>query len=277
MQTLVQVLQEQEAASSEAQLPHILPKLSERGIVPEPGQMMMWVGQPNSGKSMVALFYAITSELPCLYFSADTDQRTTLYRAAAIKTGLTFDEVKSLVGTSGEDIYHDAIREITNKGCMFEFAPQLNIEDLDLECLAYEEVWGCSPKLIILDNLLNVSNDAGDFNGLVEIMGDLHAMARAKDASLWVLHHVNESTSKPEYPASRSSIRGKISQYPEVIVSLAMVPQENIMRVAVVKHRHAQPSPSGEDYETIYVDPERMTFYNSKTDLANAATTREWQ
>ena len=239
--------------------------------------MMMIAAQPNGGKSMFALWYAVMSGLPTFYFSADTDKRTTQYRTAAIKTGLKFDEVKGMIGTSAESIIRDALIEVTDAGLQFDFNPQPNIRDIDMELMAYEEAYGVAPRLIILDNLLNVANDAGDFNGLVEIMGDLHALARDKDAALIVLHHVNESTSKPEFPASRASIRGKVSQYPEQIISLAMIPQDNIMRVACVKHRHAQPSPSGEDYETIFVDPERMAFYNTKVDLANAAQRREWE
>lgn len=277
MQSLLQVVQEGEGSGSSNPLPELLPILTARGIVLEPGQMAMIVAQPNGGKSMLSLWYAVKSMVPTLYFSADTDKRTTLYRAAAIKTGIEFDDIKDMMGTSGQDIIDDAILEITQAGIQFDFTPKPTLKDIDLETQAYTEVYGVPPRMIVLDNLLNVDNDAGDFNGLVEILGDLHALSREMDCALVVLHHVNESTSKPEYPASRSSIRGKVAQYPEMILSLAMLPDEGQMRIAMVKHRHKTPSPDGSNYETIYVDPRRMTFYNSKADMQTAASWREYE
>ena len=61
-----------------------------------------------------------------------------------------------------------------------------------------------------------------------------------------------------------------------MILSIAMVPEENQMRIACVKHRHETPSPDGSNYETIFVDPTRMTFFNSRSDLASADKEREW-
>lgn len=277
MQSLLQVAQESEGGGSTNPLPEVLPALTSRGIIFEPGQMVMIVAQPNGGKSMFSLWYAVKSLVPTLYFSADTDKRTTLYRATAIATGIPFDDIKDMMGTSAQDIIDDAILEITQAGIQFDFTPKPSLRDIDLEAQAYIEVYGQPPKMIVLDNLLNVDNDAGDFNGLVEILGDLHALARELDCAMVVLHHVNESTSKPDYPASRSSIRGKTAQYPEIILSLAMLPEEGQMRIAMVKHRHKPPSPDGSSYETIYVDPRRMTFYNSKMDMQNAMTWREYE
>lgn len=276
MQSLVQVAQESEGSGKTSPLPEFLPSLTAKGILLEPGQMCMIVAQPNGMKSMLSLWYAIHADVSTLYFSADTDRRTTWYRAAAIKTGIEFNDIKDMVGTSGQDIIDDAVREITMSGIQFDFTPKLTMRDIDLELQAYVEVYGVPPKLVVLDNLLNCSNDAGDFNGLVEILGDFHALAREMDCALIVLHHVNESTSKPEYPASRSSIRGKVAQYPEMILSLAALPEEGQLRVAMVKHRHATPSPDGSNYETIFVDPTRMSFYNTKAELSASITAKEW-
>jgi hypothetical protein len=124
-----------------------------------------------------------------------------------------------------------------------------------------------------------MSGDAGDYAGLIDVMSSLHSLARAKDCAIVVLHHVNESSSKSasEYPYPRGAIRGKVSQYPEIILSIAMLPQQGEMRVACVKHRHAVPSPSGEDYTTVYVDGSRMSFYNTIADLKQAQTWRAYE
>lgn len=277
MQSLLQVVQEAKGGGSNAEpLPELLPVLTAQGIIFEPGQMAMIVARPNAGKSMLSLWYAVKASVPTLYFSADTDRRTTLYRAVAVKTGIEFDEIKNMIGTSAQDIIDDAIMEITRDGIQFDFSPAPSLDDLYAETDAFIEVYGTPPRMIVLDNLLNVDNDAGDFAGLVEILGKLHAMARDLDCAMVVLHHVNTSTTKPEYPAPINSIRGQVSQYPEIILALAMLPEEGVMRVAMTKHRHKTPSPNADKYETIFVDPRRMTFYNSKQELQAAATSREW-
>lgn len=277
MQSLLQVFQEEEGEGKSSPLPGFLPILSQRGIVPEKGQMLMLAAQPNGGKSMLALWYVISKEIPTMFFSADTDKRTTFWRSCAIRTGIEFDQLKAMSGTSAAAILEDEALEILRSGIQFEFNPSPSLRDIDLELQAYEEVYGPGHmQCVVIDNLLNVANDAGDFNGLVTILGELHAMCRNKDVALIILHHVNDG-SNPEYPAARGSIRGKVSQYPEMIVTLALLGQQQQMRIAMVKHRHKTPSPSGEDYETVFVDPTRMTFYNTRTDLQNAQTRREWE
>ena len=68
-------------------LPDLFPSLKKEGIRFRRGQVTMIAGQPNSGKSLLALFYGIKAEVPTLYVSADTDAYTTSIRAAAVITG----------------------------------------------------------------------------------------------------------------------------------------------------------------------------------------------
>lgn len=281
MQSLLQVAQ-QESGRGTTPLPELLPALTQKGIRFERGQVCMVVAAPNGGKSMLSLWYAVSARVPCFYFSADTDQRTTKWRAAAIATGHTFDEVKAMDGTSAQDIVDDASSTITQAGIQFSFDPHISLEDIDLELQAYEEVYGEGHlQMVVIDNLLNVQNgeSSGDFAGLLDTMSFLHSMARKLDCAVVILHHVNESPSKnaSEYPYPRGAIRGKVSQYPEMILSLAMLPQEGQMRIACVKHRHAVPSPSGEDYVTVYVDAPRMSFYNTVGDMRNAIAWRSYE
>lgn len=281
MQSLLQVAQSERGAASQP-LPELLPALTQKGIRFEKGQVCMIVAAPNGGKSMLSLWYAISARVPCFYFSADTDKRTTRYRAAAIATGHTFDEVKAMDGTSAQDVIDEAGDMITQAGIQFSFDPSVSLQDIDMELLAYEEVYGEGHlQMVIIDNLLNVESgdSSGDFAGLLDTMAFLHQLARQKDCAVVILHHVNESPARhaSEYPYPRGAIRGKVSQYPEMILSLAMLPTEGQMRVACVKHRHATPSPSGEDYVTVYVDAPRMSFFNTIADLRNAEAWRSYE
>lgn len=278
METLVQAAQ-RDGGKVES-LPPFLPVLDKKHIRLDKGQLCMVVAPPNGMKSAFSLWYALKAKVPTFYFSADTDRRTTEYRAIASRTQYTFDEVKSMVGTSAEDIVQESRSEITSDGIFFCFDPAPTVRDLDLEIQAYEEVFGENHlQLVVVDNLLNfMSGDAGDFAGLIDVLAALHSLARSKDIAVMVLHHVNvrDGQHAHEYPHPANAIRGRVSQYPEMILSLASLPAENQLRVACVKHRHATPSPSGEDYVTVYVDAPRMTFYDSLADMKNAEKMREY-
>ena len=279
MESLVQAAQRDD--HKVVALPPILPVLDKRNVRFERGQLAMVVAPPNGMKSALSLWYALQAKVPTYYFSADTDRRTTEYRAVANKTQYTFDEVKGMVGTSAEAIIADARAEITEDDMVFCFDPALSLRDIDLEILAYEEVFGEGHlALVIIDNLLNMNTgDAGDFAALIDSLSALHSLARAKDVAVIVLHHVNvrDGQRAHDYPHPMNAIRGRVAQYPEMILSLASLPEESQLRVACVKHRHATPSVSGEDFATIYVDPARMTFYDGVAELKAAEKMREYQ
>lgn len=259
-------------------LPEILPSLSRRHIRFRRAQVVLVAAQPNGGKSMLALWYAVKSGLRTMYMSADTDPDTTTLRAAAIKMGRTYDEVEQMVRGGGAPLVEDALLEVEEAGLEFSFRPSPSLEAIDLEVLAYEEAYGCYPDLIVIDNLMNVmAGTDNEWQGMRETMSAMHLLARATDACVLVLHHVSESEYRPaSKPASRRAIQGKVSQLPELILTVAIEPRNGIYRVACVKNRHGEHDPTGEDYATCYVDAPRMTLFDSLTDMQMAASRREW-
>ena len=65
-------------------LPDAWRSLAAKQIKFRRGQVCMVAAQPNAGKSMFALIYAIKTKVPTLFFSADTDTTTVAIRAAAL-------------------------------------------------------------------------------------------------------------------------------------------------------------------------------------------------
>ena len=272
MRTLGQVLEHQ--GPSGVALPEILPSLTRRGIRLRRAQVALVAAQPNGGKSLFSLWYSIASGVRCLYLSADTDPHTTMLRAAAIRTGLTIDQVEALIEKDAGQV-REALARLNYT--RFSFDPNPGLEDIDLEVQAYEEVFGSYPELIVVDNLMNVlSGLDNEWQGMREVMSAMHTLARATEACVLVLHHVSENDSKANYPAPRRAIQGKVSQLPELILTLAIEPGAGIFRVACVKNRHGVHDASGEDYETVYVDPPRMTIYDTQQEMQMAAKRREW-
>ncbi len=132
-----------------------------------------------------------------------------------------------------------------------------SIDDLELEIRAYVELYGEAPELIVIDNLMNVVAETdNEWAGLRAIMMELHDMARKTEACVLVLHHVSEQS---EYgstinPPARRAIHGKVSQLPALILTLGYDPQDNVLRVAVVKNRFGPHAADGKDYAGLFTN-----------------------
>ena len=243
-------------------LPDLFPALASEGVRFRRGQLTMIAGQPNAGKSLIALYMAVQMKVPTLYISADTDAYTTAIRAAAMVTGHTVSTVEEAFQSGmGKDFYESELQSV--KHLRFDFAPSPTLDEIELAIEAYGEAFGEYPHMIIVDNAMNVVSMHNDeWSGLREIAKAMHHIARQTDAAVLLLHHTSENEGKPDLPPSRKAIQGKISQLPEMILTVALVPWSGEFRIAAVKNRFAPNSADGSKYVTLWSDASRMTLYN---------------
>lgn len=252
-------------------LPGILPGLTAMGITPRRGQVTMVAAPPNGGKSLLALWYAIQAKVPTLYISADTDQATTLARAAATLSGRTVDDIEQQLNSDAAPLVEDLVSDADHMA--FSYEPSPNMGDIEDEIMAAFEAWG-KVDLIIIDNLMNIVGGSGnEWGDLRSTMSSLHELARRTEAGIWVLHHTTESEGDPSRPASRRMIQGKVAQLPEQILTVAAQPQQGRISVACVKNRHGSHDPTGQTHATFPVDFSRMTIY---PDAGAAQRARQW-
>ena len=256
-------------------LPDLFPSLASDGVRFRRGQVTMIAGQPNSGKSLLALYYSVKAGVPTLYISADTDAYTTAIRAAAVVTGNQVNTVEeSFNSGAGYEFYQDELASL--KHLQFSFDPSPTLDDIDLSIQAYGEAFGEYPHLIIIDNLMNVAAlHDNEWTGMRDIAKAMHHVARQTDAAVFLLHHTSEGEGRPELPPSRKSIQGKISQLPEMILTVAMDHDTSEYRIACVKNRFAKNSASGANFTVLYADASRMTLYNDKIAVHRAQYQRE--
>lgn len=225
----------------------------------------MMAGPPNGGKSFLALWYLLRAGCPSLYFSADTDPLTTLTRATAMLTGQKTDDIERELETEdGREHIEDLLaREVPF--VKFCFDPTPTLDDIDLEIRAYEEMLGCPPEIIVVDNLMNVQAERDDeWGGLREISKALHHIARSTGAGVIALHHTSESEGRPNKPAARKAIQGKIAQLPELILTTAMEPVADRLHVACVKNRSGVHDPTGDNYVSLFTDLPRMQLFDTQ-------------
>jgi len=251
-----------------ALLPDLFPPLAAEGIRFRRGQLTMIAGQPNAGKSLLALYMAVQMKVPTLYISADTDGYTTAIRSAAMVTGHRVSSVEEAFASgTGQDFYGQELESI--KHLQFDFAPSPTLDEIDLSIRAYAEAYGEYPHLIIVDNAMNVVSLHNDeWSGLREIAKAMHHIARETQAAVLLLHHTTENEGRPDIPPARKAIQGKIAQLPEMILTVALVPFTGEFRVACVKNRFAKNSADGSQYVTLWADASRMLLYPDRAALA---------
>lgn len=261
MRTLIRVARE--TAGTPQQLPTVFPPLADAGIRPRRATVTMIAATPASLKSMLTLYWVARMGLPTLFFSADTDAYESMKRASAMVSGQTMDQVEQDIHAGRQDGYEQALTQLDIRW-VFETDP--TYDDLMLETAAYAEATGEYPEVIVLDNLMNVvGENADEFASMRDTTKALKRLVRITGASVYVLHHMQETQKDTGMPAARNRLQGKVAQLPEMILSIALA--DNELRVAAVKNRFGPGDASAERYISLYVDPARCRFYNSRLAL----------
>ena len=230
-----------------------LHSLTALGVQPRRTQLMMIAGKPGSGKSDFALWWAASTGTSVLYFSADMAPRTAVTRLAARASG-----EKSEVIRNDPERFTGYVQDSNVTFC-FDGSP--SFDDMYAELEAYVEYWDAFPDIIVVDNLLNLSG-VDEYTGALWGMKELHRMARETGASVWVLHHTQEIRGQTaQVPQGRVDISYKISQLPEIILTVAFDRNDWTFLVAPVKCRDGRDDENGTLRVTLTRDPERSLFY----------------
>ena len=250
-------------------LPDIFPALRARGIRIYGAETTMIAGQPNAGKSFIALFaglfWAKAGEW-VLYFSADSNEATQTTRTAANLTGHPVRDVREALAHGGEPYYEEILTEGVPQSFMFDFNSNPSLDDIELTLRAYDELFGRYPSVVVVDNLMNVE-DSGDENakrGLIEIQKALKYWSREHGVGWLLLHHMSEAVGDPVKPMPRKALQQKVSEIPESILSVAYNPDSKEFGVAAVKNRHDVADPKAANPVMLIADLDRCRFYDNR-------------
>jgi predicted ATP-dependent serine protease len=236
-------------------LPTVFRTFDVNKIVIRRAEVSMIAGTPGAGKSTLALAIALRSKVPTLYISADTNAHTMAMRLLSMISGQSQSVAEQMLI---ENV--DESRKVINENSghifwSFESAPSL--VDLDLEVSAFEELWGCPPTLIVVDNLMDIANDSGEeFAGMRSTIKELKYLARDTNAAVLVLHHTKES-----YPGNpcqpRSALQGMVAQLPALICTVG-TNAPGYIAIAPVKNRYGKADPTGDTSFWLQFNPEVM-------------------
>jgi AAA domain len=244
-------------------LPDVWPSLSARGVRFRRSQTAMVAGPPGGGKTALAVVLACKAEVPALYVCADTDQLTMLGRVLSCVTGEEFRVVESrLRHPEALDYYAEALASVAH--VRFAFGPSPSLEDIADEVLAFDEVFGEPPHLIVIDSLYDVCSGEGDeWSQMRAAMKQMRHLARKTGAAVVVLHHTSESHEHPTEPPARRFIQGKVSAAPELVLTVGCDPGRFEYKVAVVKNRSGVSDPGALNPLPWWCDMSRMVLVDS--------------
>lgn len=245
-------------------LPTVWKALEDKGTRFLRGQLALVAAGPGTGKSAFVLSYALKSKVSCLYFSADSDAFVQLSRSLAIMGNMNMADAGELARSDD----FDRIRAIVGGSPVrFSYEPSPTLDHIERQIMAYEELYGDFPELIIVDNALDVVLDTGDEDqaqSLDQLMAWLHDMARTTEACVIVLHHVTGPFNDANTPVPLSGVKGQIGRVPELILTLHKgdtgYTGEVDLRVSTVKNRGQKADPTGNDYAELTFDGYRMTI-----------------
>jgi len=238
-------------------LPPPFQAFQREGIILRRAEVTVIAGTPGAGKSSVALHIAARLKQPTLYFSADTNAHTMAMRLLAMKAKITQQASEHMLKTEPTKAA-EYLREFS--GMYWSFEPSPTLKDLDEEVSAFETMWGRSPTLIVVDNLMDIAIDGHEeFAGMRQVMKELKYLARDTNAAVLVLHHTQEGAAG--YPCQpRSALQGKVAQIPAMVLTVGQMIQgaDTYLCIASVKNRYGKADPTGSTYLSLSFDPASM-------------------
>ena len=238
-------------------LPPAFAAFERAGIILRRAEVTVIAGTPGAGKSSVALAIAARTKHPTLYFSADTNAHTMAMRLVAMSGHMTQTAAEQLLKREPEKA-HELLQLNNHLFWSFESTPTL--KDLDDEVSAFETVWGRSPTLIVVDNLMDIAMDGHEeFQGMRAAMKELKYLARDTNAAVLVLHHTKEGFDG--FPCQpRSAIQGLVNQIPAMVLTIGQMKQgdDTYLCVAPVKNRYGRADQTGSNYVSLSFNPDSM-------------------
>ena len=232
-------------------LVHSLRSLDQAKIWFRRSELSMISAVAGQGKSTLALSVAISCGAPTLYISADTNSLTQSVRTLSIVTGRRQDVMEQALITH-PDWCAQELRKAGHIRWLFDSSPSMG--DIEDEILAFEELSGDPPTLIIVDNASDVviEGSGDEWATLRELMRSLKYLAREYNAAVLALHHNSDGSPGDPCPP-RWTIQGRVSQVPAVILTMAST--DGWMALAPVKNRFGPADHTGNTAILLDFDP----------------------
>ncbi|MFE0773899.1 AAA family ATPase [Streptomyces sp. NPDC058861] len=272
MYSLAQSVQKKGAAGEP--IPHAFRGLTRLEVEFRRGELSIVAAAAGTGKSLLASNLAIQSNVPTIYWSADSNAATQVTRATAILTGEDVKLIKRALREDRFTVYEDALSQRWWLRFVYDARPTPDDMELVLDC--YREVFGTFPHLVVVDNLTNVdtagADSAGDHALALEGLCDyFNEMARETGAHVMAMHHVVGEYADGLKPIPQSGLKGKVSRVPSLILTIHKEidgMDSRLLHISPVKNREGFEDSSGETFASFNFDRRSMRFTDVQVEFA---------
>lgn len=207
------------------------------GLVLRRGQFSLLAAAPGVGKTVFATNLSVFTQVPTIYFSADSDEWTVRMRASAILSGVALDTIEQQLNEPAWEAHYTGL---LHRADHIDWCFRSDIDVLDFiwpRIDAHAELRGDYPQLIVVDNLGNTVGDSdNEYAELRQICRDLQVIARGTQAHVLALHHVKGGLEGGTKPIGMGDLLGNIGKIPEVVLGLNRS-GENQVNLTVPKNR----------------------------------------
>jgi len=217
-------------------------------------ELAIVAGAPGAGKSVFALNVAMDYDQPVLYLAMDSSP-SVFARSAALamraEIGWVYDTLRD------EETKDQLLLELGDANPnLFINAGAITVGGIEARVEALTEVLGCAPKLIILDNLIDliveghVHTDTGFY---AAALNPLKQMAIRHDTCVMALHHVTrrggENGSNPHglgtRPLKMTDLLYSGEREAEHVLGVYHDHKKDRMNIQILKQRDGDADPEG--------------------------------
>ncbi|MFF9481409.1 AAA family ATPase [Streptomyces sp. NPDC014733] len=254
-------------------IPHPFRGLSKLEVEFRRGELSIVAAAAGTGKSLLASNLAVQSNVPTLYWSADSNAATQLTRATAILTGDDIRDIKKALREDRFDAYEQAVSR--RWWLRFNYSARPTPADMERDLESYREVFGIYPHLAVADNLSDL--DGGDVKdaesytfGLEGMCEYLNEMARETKSHVMAMHHVVGEYADGLKPIPQSGLKGKVSRVPSLILTIHKEidgMDSRTLNVSPVKNREGFEDSSGETFASLDFDRRTMRLTDMEAEF----------
>lgn len=241
-----------------------------RYLKPRTQSVMIVLAASGVGKSTFALDWVLELDEPALYLSLDTALVDHTIRVIARSTGKTTDEVEAGYEDDPKawaERHYDHVRSLPYR---VRFSDRnMKVETIGELVAAETEYWGESPKLVVVDNLMNLVENGESAAEYRRIVGELLRIAKAHHTLVVGLHHLRKKPAKSVKDDEDDDDEGTrpvrlhdslfaVDQEAKYVIGLWR-PDDWSMKVAILKNRMGMASANGKIQLGLSVDMSRAT------------------
>lgn len=221
-------------------IPAVFRAFQDNSIQIRRGEITMVAGIPGAGKSTLALALALRARVPTLYVCADTNAHTIATRLYSMIVGVNQQDAETVIGNAPAQAKD---RLSATSHIYWCFDSSIELDTINEEMMAFEELRGEPPHLMIVDNLIDLTGGVVESAAAQEALQALKLFARENNCAVVVLHHTKEGfMGNPCQPMS--AVQGMVNQTPALILTVGQA-AGNMFGVAAVKNRYGKSDNTG--------------------------------